>query len=97
MSRLATVEAFHSAVDVSHRNVGILVAGQGAEAMIAGGCPQDVSLAAFPVGACTRTVMGKTEIVLWRAAETVFHVECWRSFSEYTFAFLEEAAKDAAT
>src|SRR5690554_4611278 len=52
------VTAFHSAVDVSHRNVGILVSGAGAEATISAGCPQDISLAAFPVAACSRTVLG---------------------------------------
>lgn len=93
---LAGVQPFHSAVDVSHRNVGIFVSGAGAEATIAAGCPQDISLAVFPIGACSRTVLGKIEIVLWRTAETAFRVECWRSFSDYAFTFLTEAAKDAA-
>jgi len=92
---VAAVTAFHSAVDVSHRNVGILVAGRAAEATLAGGCPQDLSLAAFPVGACSRTVLGKIEIVLWRTGEEAFRVECWRSFCDYAFAFLAEAARDA--
>ena len=86
----------HSAVGISHRNVGILVSGRGAEATINAGCPQDLSLQAFPVGACSRTVLGKIEIVLWRTGEDAFRVECWRSFSDYGFAFLSEAARDAA-
>lgn len=93
---LGRVKAFHSAVDVSHRNVGIVVAGKGAEAVIAASCPQDVSLAVFPVGACSRTVLGKIEIVLWRTGEGEFRVECWRSFSDYAFTFLSDAARDAA-
>lgn len=92
----AKVKAFHSAVDISHRNVGIVVAGKGAEATISAGCPQDLSPTAFPVGACSRTVMGKIEIVVWRRTELEFRVECWRSFSDYAFTFLAEAAKDAA-
>ena len=87
---------FHSAVDVSHRNVGIVVSGVGAEATIAAGCPQDISLEVFPVGACSRTILGKIEIVLWRTGEQEFRVECWRSFSDYAFTFLADAAKDAA-
>jgi sarcosine oxidase subunit gamma len=87
-------KALHSAVDVSHRNVAILVAGEGAESCLAAGCPQDLSLAAFPVGACSRTVLGKVEIVLWRTGERAFHVEVWRSFAEYAYAFLAEAARD---
>lgn len=91
----ASVAAFHSAVDVSHRNVGIVVAGAGAEATLAAGCPQDLSLGVFPVGAASRTVLGKIEVVIWRTAETEFRVECWRSFSDYAFTFLAEAARDA--
>lgn len=92
----AGVKAFHSAVDVSHRNVGVLVSGPGAEATISAGCPQDLSIGVFPVGACSRTVLGKIEVVVWRTGETEFRVECWRSFSDYAFAFLADAARDAA-
>ncbi|MEP9387954.1 sarcosine oxidase subunit gamma [Mesorhizobium sp. KR9-304] len=92
----AGVEALHSAVGVSHRNVAISVTGPGAANIINAGCPQDLSLVAFPVGACSRTVLGKAEIVLMRTAEDAFRVECWRSFSDYVFTFLTDAAQDAA-
>ncbi|CAN7299678.1 sarcosine oxidase subunit gamma [Phyllobacterium sp. LjRoot231] len=93
---LAKVKVLHSAVDVSHRNVGIIVVGKGADAVVNGGCPQDLSLKAFPVGAASRTVLGKIEIVLWRTGENSFRVECWRSFSSYAYAFLQESARDVA-
>ncbi|MGB6119389.1 MAG: sarcosine oxidase subunit gamma [Mesorhizobium sp.] len=92
----AGVRQLHSAVDVSHRNTAILVEGAGAGATLAAGCPQNLSLAAFPVGACSRTVLGKIEVVIWRTGAQAFRVECWRSFSTYAFDFLEEAAPDAA-
>lgn len=92
----AKVDALHSAVDISHRNVALSVSGANAEATLNAGCPQDLSLAAFPVGACSRTILGKVEIVLLRVSESEFRVECWRSFSDYVFAFLSDAAKDAA-
>ncbi len=94
-SEAGKAKALHSAVDVSHRNVAILVEGSGAEACLSAGCPQDLALAAFPVGACSRTLLGKIEIVLLRTAETGFRVEVWRSFSEYAWDFLSEAARDA--
>lgn len=90
------VEALHSAVDISHRNVAMLVSGPAAANTINAGCPQDLSIQAFPVGACSRTVLGKVEIVLLRTGDDSFRVECWRSFSDYVFAFLAEAAGDAA-
>lgn len=91
----ATSGVVHSATDVSHRNTAILVSGPGAAQAINAGCPQDLSLAVFPVGACARTVFGKIEIVLLRTAEDAFRVECWRSFSDYAFGLLNEGAQDA--
>ncbi|CAN7406754.1 sarcosine oxidase subunit gamma [Rhizobium rhizogenes] len=91
----ASAGVLHSATDVSHRNTAIIVSGPGAEATLAGGCPQDLSLVTFPVGACSRTLFGKVEIVLLRLDEETFRVEVWRSFSDYAFGLLGEAAEDA--
>lgn len=96
MAVCATVEALHSAVDISHRNVAILVSGPNVEATLAAGCPQDLGLPVFPVGAASRTVFGKAEVVLWRTAEDAFRMEVWRSFSDYAFTLLEAGARDAA-
>ncbi|RWQ89199.1 MAG: sarcosine oxidase subunit gamma family protein [Mesorhizobium sp.] len=92
----AKLTVLHSAVGISHRNVAISVTGPAAAATINSGCPQDLSLDAFPVGAASRTILGKVEIVLLRTAADAFRVECWRSFSDYVFTFLSEAAGDAA-
>lgn len=96
LADVAGVKQLHSAVGVSHRNVAIQVSGSGVEATLSAGCPQDLTLTAFPVEACSRTLLGKVEVVLLRTAEDTFRVECWRSFSDYAFDFLDEAAKDAA-
>lgn len=93
MLDLADVPVLHSAVDVSHRNTAVLVSGAKAADVINAGCPQDLSLQAFPVGACSRTVLGKIEIVLLRTGEDAFRVECWRSFAEYAFSYLADAAR----
>ncbi|KIQ03067.1 sarcosine oxidase subunit gamma [Agrobacterium tumefaciens] len=95
MEACASVTSVHSATDVSHRNVAMTVSGQGAEATLNAGCPQDLSLEAFPVGACSRTLFGKAEVVLLRVTEDTFRVECWRSFADYVFGLLEEGARDA--
>lgn len=92
----ASCAALHSAVDVSHRNTAILVEGPGAEATISAGCPQDLTSESFPVGACSRTILGKIEIIVWRRAEHSFRVECWRSFSDYAWTYLQAGARDAA-
>lgn len=90
----AGVKVLHSAVGISHRNVAFSVTGARAETLLSSGCPQDLSLAVFPVGACSRTILGKVEIVLLRTAPDAFRVECWRSFSDYVRDFLTDAAKD---
>jgi sarcosine oxidase subunit gamma len=92
----AGVDGFHSVVDVSHRNSGIVVSGPEAVSTLVAGCPQDLTPAVFPVGACSRTVLGKIEIVLWRTGPEEFRVECWRSFCDYAFTLLREAARDAS-
>ncbi|MFZ2100675.1 MAG: sarcosine oxidase subunit gamma [Oricola sp.] len=88
-----SVKTAHSAVDISHRNTAIIVSGPAAADVVNAGCPQDLSLEAFPVGGCSRTVLAKIEIVLYRTAEDAFRVECWRSFSDYAFEFLKDAAR----
>ena len=90
---LAKVTAFHSAVDISHRNAAFIVDGPGAADIINSGCPRDLSLAAFPVDTGSRTILGKAEIILLREAEDRFRVESWRSFAPYVFDHLEEAAR----
>ncbi|MGO7166785.1 sarcosine oxidase subunit gamma [Rhizobium leguminosarum] len=95
MAAISGAGTLHSATDVSHRNVAIIVSGPGAEATLSAGCPQDLSLSSFPIGAASRTIFGKAEIVLFRTEEDTFRVECWRSFSDYVFGLLNEAAHDA--
>lgn len=85
-----------SVIDVSHRNVAIAIDGHAAEAIIAAGCPQDLRLRSFPVGAASRTVLSKAEIVLWRTGEERFEIECWRSFADYVWTFLDEVARAPA-
>ena len=94
-SDLVNSRVLHSAVDISHRNTAVIISGAGAEAALSAGCPQDLGLARFPVGACSRTVFGKAEVVIWRTGKDEFRMECWRSFSTYVFDFLDEAVRDA--
>ncbi|MCF6320208.1 MAG: sarcosine oxidase subunit gamma [Rhizobiaceae bacterium] len=82
-----------SAVDISHRNTAITITGNAATNVISAGCPQNLSLEVFPVGACSRTILGKSEIILFRTGQTEFHIECWRSFSDYVWKYLVDAAK----
>ena len=85
----------HSLVDVSHRQIGLIASGPASARVLNAGCPLDLDPHAFPVGFATRTLFEKVEIVLWRRAETTFHVEVWRSFAPYLAGSLAEAARGA--
>jgi sarcosine oxidase subunit gamma len=81
----------HSLVEVSQRQTALTVGGPRAADLLNVGCLLDLDPAAFPVGMCTRTLLAKAEIVLWRTAPDVFHIEVWRSFAPYVWRFLEAA------
>ena len=84
----------HALVDVSHRQTALILAGAKAETVLTGGNPLDLAIEAFPVGMCTRTLLGKSEIVLWRTALETFHIEVWRSFAPYVAEFLREHMRE---
>ena len=86
----------HSLVDVSHRQLALEVSGPTAQTLLNVGCPLDLHPSAFPIGMCTRTVLGKADIVLWRTGPDSFQVEVWRSFADYVARFLVEAARELA-
>ena len=84
----------YSLVDVSSRQLGLIVSGARAARILSAGCPLDLSPKAFPVGTATRTIFDKAEIVLWRR-DAAFQAEVARSFAPYLVAALIEAARGA--
>ena len=86
--------ALGSIVDVSHAYVGFEVCGPRAAWCINAFNALDLDLHVFPVGACTRTLFGKAEIVLWRAEAEVFRIEVARSYAPYIGQCLEEASRE---
>ena len=91
---LALVDLPHALVNISHRQFGLEVSGPHAATILNGACPLDLDLSEFPVGMCTRTVLAKADIVLWRTDDDAFHLEVWRSFSGYVTGLLGEIARE---
>ena len=58
--------------------------------------PPMMTVPAFPEGMCTRTLLGKAEVVLWRHRPQSFRVEVRRSFAAHAWDFLQEAAREHA-
>jgi sarcosine oxidase subunit gamma len=84
----------HALVDVSHRQFALEVSGPHAEVILRGACPLDLHISQFPVGMCTRTLLAKADVTLWRTREDVFHLEVWRSFAGYVGGLLHEIARE---
>ena len=84
----------HALVDVSHRQFALEVSGPHAEVILRGACPLDLDISQFPVGMCTRTLLAKADVTLWRTREDVFHLEVWRSFADYVGGLLHEIARE---
>jgi sarcosine oxidase subunit alpha len=84
--------AANSIVDVSHRTIGILLQGSRAAWCLNAFCPLDLD--DIPEGGCTRTILGKAEIVLWRVGDQSFRIETARSFGPYVWACLQEARRE---
>jgi sarcosine oxidase subunit gamma len=89
ISALATVP--HALVSVGHREIAADLSGPRVTDVLNAGCPLDLDVSAFPVGMCTRTVLAKAQIVLWRTGLEVFQLHVWRSFFPYVQDFLIEA------
>ena len=83
----------HSLVDVSARNIGVVIEGADAPLLLNSGCPLDLSDDEFPVGACTRTLFGKASVVLWRTGAARWRLEYWRSFAGYVTGYIEQALR----
>jgi sarcosine oxidase subunit gamma len=85
----------HSLVDISQRQVALHIGGARATDLLSAGCPLDLHLQAFPIGMCTRTLLAKAPIVLWRTAAEEFHLEVWRSLAPYVQQLLREVARES--
>jgi sarcosine oxidase subunit gamma len=85
-----------SLVDVSHRSDALEIRGSKSEYVLNHGCPLDLSEQQFPVGMCTRTVLGKSPILLSRTERDTFCIDVWRSFSTYVWFLLDEARQEFA-
>jgi sarcosine oxidase, subunit gamma len=81
-------------VSIGHRDVAFVLRGSAAAGAINAGCPLDLRLAAFCAGCCSRTLLGKAEIVLWRSQPHLFRIETERSLAGYVDDFLLLAARN---
>jgi len=86
-----------SVVDVSHATVALELSGPRAAWCLNAFCALDLDPSVFPVGMCTRTLLGKAGILLWRTSADGFRIEVGRSYVPYVWDCLEEARREFRT
>ena len=91
--RLATSVPL-SAVDITSRHEAVSVSGSKAVNILRALCPIDLSVEAFPIGSCTRTIFERAQIILFREAEQSFEIEVWRSYLPYLSELLEKLSRE---
>lgn len=94
LAALAAIPAPHSAVDVSDREITLVLEGPAVLDLLATGCPRD--LARMSVGHGARTLFDTAQIVLTREAADRFHLTVWRSFAPHVRALLDLAQRELA-
>ncbi|HSF92171.1 MAG TPA: sarcosine oxidase subunit gamma family protein [Paracoccaceae bacterium] len=68
----------HALVDISDREISVMIEGADAKTLLTVGCPRDLDKLA--VGGGVRTLFDSAQVVLWRDAEDRFRMDVWRSF-----------------
>jgi sarcosine oxidase, subunit gamma len=92
----ATVYASHphSLVDISGREVTLLIEGSQAGELLTLGCARDIET--IPTGEARRTNFDGVTVVLWREALDRFRMDIWNSFAPHLGHLLETGCKELA-
>ncbi len=99
---LRTALADHqvAVTDISESRACIQISGAKARATLQKGCPLDLHPRAFRPGQCAQTRLAKTTVLIHLTGggpapeEPAFDVYTVRSFAEYTWLWLEDAARE---
>lgn len=84
----------HSLVDISGREVTLLIEGPQAAELLTLGCARDIDTIA--VGEGRRTMFDGVTVVLWRDAEHRFRMDVWNSFASHLGHLLETGCGELA-
>ena len=90
----ALVKTFATLTDLSSAQTVIEVQGPHAGDVLAKGTPFDLHAREFPPGTCTQSVLAKAAVVIQRIDAAAFHVIVRRSFADYLWRWLEDAASE---
>jgi sarcosine oxidase, subunit gamma len=92
----ALAERHRAVVDLSARLFAVEIAGPAVRDVLAAGCPLDLHPSVFGPDRASRTLFGKTEIILDCLADDRFRLLANRSFMPYVRLLLAEASREHA-
>lgn len=84
----------HSLVDVSSREVTLVIDGPRATELLTFGMARDPE--SIAVGEGRRTAIDGLSVVLWRDAEDAWRIDVWNSFAEHLLGLLETGCRELA-
>lgn len=84
----------HSLVDITGREVTLLIEGPRAAELLTLGCPRDIET--IQPGEGCRTLFDGATVVLWRDAVDRFRIDVWNSFASHITHLLEIGCKELA-
>jgi sarcosine oxidase subunit gamma len=81
--------------DVSHSRIVIALRGEHASEVLNKGCSLDLDPVAFKAGQCAQTMLARAHMLLHQVSdEPRYHVYAHRSFADYIYAWLDDAARE---
>ena len=93
--RGALADHCHAVTDVGESRTCIRLSGPEARAVLQKGCPIDLHPRVFQPAACAQTCLAKATVLIHHASDgPAFDVYVPRSFAEYLWAWLEDAARE---
>ncbi|WP_413207234.1 sarcosine oxidase subunit gamma [Rhodospirillum sp. A1_3_36] len=84
----------HSLVDISGREISLVIDGTQASELLTIGCARDVE--AIPPGEGRRTLFDGTSVLLWRDAPNTYRMDVWNSFAPHLLALLKTGCAELA-
>ncbi len=89
------VADFHAAVTLTGESMTVIrLTGAHARDVLAKGCPVDMHPRVFGSGQCAQTTLARADITMHRTADDAFDIIVRRSFAEYVWTWLEDAARE---
>jgi len=88
----ALADRHHALVDVSDSRIAIGLSGPRARDVLAKLCPLDLAAPALAPGRCAGTILARGHMLLHVLAEDSYDIHVHRSFADYAWRMLEDAA-----